>query len=150
MEFIAKYWLEFVFGLIALGMTGVAKHFYNLVKDGKQLRKNKEEKSQDDKTAEAIDNLRTEIREDLEKHRAENAIQNKKIDSVMQGILALWKRVFMEDGEKLLQPTHRITYDEFMDFTHAHVIYNNLGGNSEGDELYQMVSRKYHAGIAQD
>ena len=36
LDFIAKYWLEFLFGIIALGLTGLTKYFYNLYKKEKQ------------------------------------------------------------------------------------------------------------------
>ena len=35
LDFIAKYWLEFLFGIIALGLTGLTKYFYNLYKKEK-------------------------------------------------------------------------------------------------------------------
>ena len=36
LDFIAKYWLEFLFGMITLGLTGLTKYFYNLYKKEKQ------------------------------------------------------------------------------------------------------------------
>lgn len=40
--FIAKYWLEFLFGVVALAIGAVAKHYYNLVKIGRASNKEKE------------------------------------------------------------------------------------------------------------
>lgn len=40
--FICKYWLEFLFGLIALAISAVAKYYYNLVKTGRATKKEKE------------------------------------------------------------------------------------------------------------
>lgn len=33
-EFIAKYWLQFLFGLIAAGLTALTKRYYSLYKKG--------------------------------------------------------------------------------------------------------------------
>ena len=63
LEFIAKYWLEFVFGLIALGMSGIAKYYYGLVKKGKQYDKDKDQQVQDDKMIQAINIVGKELKE---------------------------------------------------------------------------------------
>ena len=39
-EFIIKYWVEFAFGLVTLGLGAIAKHYYSLAKES---RKTKEE-----------------------------------------------------------------------------------------------------------
>jgi len=45
LAFLAKYWFEFVLGIIATGATAVAKYFYNLYKKEKvaKMKKQKEE-----------------------------------------------------------------------------------------------------------
>ena len=65
LDFILKYWLEFVFGIIALGMTAVARHFYKIVKENKNYHHKDDELERDHKTATAINNLRDEITEVL-------------------------------------------------------------------------------------
>lgn len=42
LAFLAKYWLEFLLGLIATGATALAKYFYNLYKKEKNIEKQKE------------------------------------------------------------------------------------------------------------
>ena len=59
--FICQYWLEFLFGAIALGVTFVAKYYYNLVKTGRATKK-EEEKAKDqqpifEKIKELSDNI---------------------------------------------------------------------------------------------
>jgi len=67
LDFIVKYWLEFLFGVIAVGMTGFAKHYYSLVKK-QRLAEQKETKSeQTHEMLEAIDKLRSELKADIAK-----------------------------------------------------------------------------------
>ena len=67
LDFIVKYWLEWIFGLITLGVSFLARHWYKLAKQGKQYEKDQEEKEFDEKTAAAIDDLREELKVALEK-----------------------------------------------------------------------------------
>ena len=50
----------------------------------------------------------------------------------------------MREAAKLLEPEYHITYNEFMDFTKSHAVYNGLGGNHEGDQAYDAVKEKYY------
>jgi len=43
----------------------------------------------------------------------------------------------------LLKPDHVINYKEYEQLVADHVVYNQLGGNHEGDALFSMVEAKY-------
>ena len=80
----------------------------------------------------------------LEKH---DKLQDAEAEKRKQGILALYKKEFLELGKNLLAPGHIITYEEYADYSQAHKLYNELGGNHEGDEQYNLVTTKYKTGL---
>lgn len=73
--------------------------------------------------------------------------QDKSIDAIRGGVLELQKERFMAFGKELLEETHHITYDEFEAFEKKHAAYNKLGGNHEGDLLFENVQCKYQNGL---
>ena len=95
--FICQYWLEFLFGAIAIGIGALAKHYYNLVKLGRATNKEKEKQP----IFEEIKKLREDMKEnnqtfkeDLEQcHCAlkseikkQNEEQEKKMEESHKGI----------------------------------------------------------------
>jgi hypothetical protein len=64
--FIVKYWLEFLFGLVAAGASYVAKRFYNLYKKEKE-----HQRKDDEDTLKAT--ISKEILQTLETHQNEAA-----------------------------------------------------------------------------
>ena len=72
---------------------------------------------------------------------------HEEIDSIKSGVLSIEGRAFKEDCRRLLDPAHIITLEEFEATQAEHIIYNKLGGNHEGDGLFQMVEKKYSHGL---
>lgn len=150
LDFILKYWLEFLFGLIALGMTGFAKHYYSLVKENRKVQSQETKHEWMEETLAAIQELRSEFKTDIHARKEENKREDEEIATIRKGVLALWRKVFLEDGRVLLEDSHIITYDEFMDYTNEHDVYNALGGNHEGDSQFALVKAKYESRLKQD
>ena len=159
LDFIAKYWLEFLFGIIALGLTGLAKYFYNLYKKEKQrledeahekiIKELKSKISDEHKTTASL--LQTE--RDLSKQENDSLKQeiyniNGKIDVVSGGVLSIQGKQFKDDCRKLLNPDHEITLDEFEEIESDHETYNKMGGNHTGDKLFQMVEQKFRNSLS--
>ena len=164
-DFIAKYWIEFLFGIIALGLTGVARYFYGLYKKEKQriedeahekiIKELKEEIGNEHKhTAELLrkehNNTNTLFTQERELSKQENdAIKQNvgnldgKIDIVSSGVLSIQGKQFRNDCRVLLNPDHEITLDEFEEIESDHETYNKMGGNHTGDKLFQMVEAKF-------
>lgn len=67
---------------------------------------------------------------------------NTAVGTITQGLLSVQRRTFREDCERLLSPDHTITLDEFQQITNDHDIYNALGGNHNGDQLFHLVEEK--------
>lgn len=159
LDFIAKYWLEFLFGIIALGLTGLTKYFYNLYKKEKQRLEDeahekiiKELKSKiNDEHKTTADLLQTE--RDLSKQETDSLKQeiynvNDKIDVVRDGVLSIQGKQFKDDCRKLLSPEHEITLDEFEEIERDHETYNKMNGNHIGDKLFQMVEQKFRNSLS--
>ena len=92
---------------------------------------------------ECYNNLLNVVKESEERSLAEDKIIHSEIDVIKSGMLSLEGRTFKEDCRKLLQDDHRITLAEFEAISAEHIVYNNLGGNHEGDCLFSMVVAKY-------
>jgi hypothetical protein len=66
------------------------------------------------------------------------------METLKDGILSIQGRNFKTDCRLLLQKDHVITQEEWESISVAHDIYNSLGGNHDGDRLYEDVETKYH------
>lgn len=159
LDFIAKYWLEFLFGIIALGLTGLARYFYGLYKKEKQrLEDEAHEKiivelkskiSDEHKiTADLLQTERNLSKQENDALKQEIYNLNDKIDVVSDGVLSIQGKQFKDDCRKLLNPDHEITLDEFEEIESDHETYNKMGGNHTGDKLFQMVEQKFRNSLS--
>lgn len=86
----------------------------------------------------------TEKLNTLEEHDKRQDIEAEKRK---KGILALYKKQFLNMGKELLAPGHIITYEEYAEYSASHQLYNDLGGNHEGDQQFKLVTTKYESGL---
>lgn len=68
-------------------------------------------------------------------------------DDLKEGVLSIQQKGFKTMCRKLLQSPDPITYDQYDSIVNEHRIYNNLGGNHDGDELFRLVTIKYQNGL---
>lgn len=144
-DFIVKYWVEFLFGLIISGAT-VA---YNFI--ARQIKKNRQEQfdSQLDtlyvKITDSFNEKMTPLQEE-DKHINSRIDQlHKDLEVMRDGILSLHRRRFVDDCRKLLNQESEITQEDYERLKREHRTYNALGGNHEGDEMYNLFLKKYEA-----
>lgn len=147
-EFIATYWLEFVFGLIATGSIAAAKRFRDLYKKEQNHKKEAEyddlKKEIKDELLEVIEKNKEEAKnKDYELKQYIHTIDND-IRILKKGILAIHGNAFKQTCHKLLEQD-TISLEQWDALNQDHEIYNSLGGNHDGDRLYQDVSIKYRA-----
>ena len=131
LEWLAKYWLEVVFGLILAGFGWGGRqlvHFY--VKEMKNMLKETEERI-------------------LSQREAKDKIYDEKIDQIRDGLLSVQGQSFKEKCHKLLTQEHQIDVEELENITRDHDAYKGLGGNHEGDMLFTLVLEKAKNDIAQ-
>lgn len=139
LEFIAKYWLEVLFGALVAFIGFSFRSFKNL------LMRNIKDREDELKAS-----ITKEVDEKFEQHqiaeeKQQEAVQNlqNNLSSLTKGILSMQGKQFRESCEKLLEPTHTITVKEYEQITEDHIAYNGLGGNHNGDALYEAVVEKY-------
>lgn len=64
------------------------------------------------------------------------------LNSLKRGLLSVQGRQFKADCKKLLAEDHVITFDEYQQITEDHQAYHDLGGNHNGDALFDLVRKK--------
>lgn len=131
LEWLAKYWLEVVFGLIlALLAWGGKKLIYFYIQEMKRMLQETESKI-------------------LAKIQAKDEEQDQKMDELRAGLLSVQGRGFKENCHKLLSIDHKIDVEELENITKDHDAYKGLGGNHEGDMLFNLVIEKAKKDITQ-
>lgn len=154
LDFIIKYWLEVAFGLVCGAVAWLAKKYITMSKTEKENHETAiittiQEKMDDqyDKTQEQMDvcynRLNNKISEFIEESREADKQTIKTIDNMRGDVLIIEGAYFRNECRKLLKEDHIITNAEFNIITVQHTAYNNLGGNHEGDALYEMVKAKH-------
>lgn len=73
--------------------------------------------------------------------KADEELQ-KQINVMQSGILSIQGKNFREDCRILLAPEKEFTLKEFENLQQEHAIYKALGGNHEGDTLFDLVTKK--------
>lgn len=145
-EIIIKYWLELLLGLIATGLGIACKKIYNLYKSEKQHQRSEDAKEFYSKLEGLIKAGRQESRQEniALQDELNNRIDSleKKLDVLQNGVLSVQRKNFGQDCHTLLQENHEITIKEFEDLQAEYDTYKSLGGNHNGDVLYDMVVKK--------
>ena len=160
-EFLVKYWLEVVFGLVCAGVSFVARHYYKLVKDKKKTEQQKVLDSIDKKFEKQTEAMASQMgscyanmnqllaQRDEKLLKADEEI-HAEINILRDGVLSLQGREFKADCRYLLSEGHRITLNEYENIVEEHRVYNALKGNHEGDALFKMVQAKYQQTLGID
>lgn len=166
-EFILKYWVEVLFGIVVTGGGFLLKHHFKLFKesldhkmeerDDKLLEKMTKVLTASNKTIQdSIDKLRSDTKDDIDGVYAElvdlkDDIKDvrKDIESIRRGILDVQGPQFKAKCKEVLQDSHQITVDEWLALKKEYEIYTGMGGNSDGSELYKLVHEKYSKHLGQ-
>ncbi len=141
LEFFVEYWLEALFGVVTLGISFLAKKFYKLYKAEQKHQKSKEQE-------EFQQELKNTILEVSRESRKGDARLQQQIDVMTSGILSIQGKNFRQECRDLLNEEHEITLDEFEAIQQEYDTYKALGGNSNGDTLFDMVKKKATYNIA--
>lgn len=147
---LAKYWLEVLFGFIVAGIGVFFRYFWKLVKNDRD----QHDKNLIEQIGKKMDNQHKNIIEMMdqrdESFKEEDRLIHQEIDELKDdfkimkgGILSIQGRDFKADCRVLLQPEHEITLNEYEALIEEHDVYKSLGGNHEGDALFGMVEQKY-------
>lgn len=166
-EFILKYWVEVLFGIVVTGGGFLLKHHFKLFKesldhkmeerDDKLLEKMTKVLTASNKTIQdSIDKLRSDTKDDIDGVYAElvdlkDDIKDirKDVESIRRGVLDVQGPQFKAKCKEVLQDSHQITVDEWLALKKEYEIYTGMGGNSDGSELYKLVYEKYSKHLGQ-
>lgn len=154
-EFILKYWVEVVFGLIVSGLSFACRRYCKLWREEQQHQKTEEQEAFYDGILEKIDerfeetNNRitaldnkvekkiNEVRKDVQSSEAQQKI-------LKEGLLSVQGNNFKRQCKALLEPTHKITETEWLQHQIDFEAYERLGGNDDGHDLHNAVAHKYY------
>lgn len=171
LDFFVKYWIEFLFGIVAAGILAGGRYIWTLFKN--RLRDSLEEQitnitdviakrmSETDEKLEAKNTSLTQqigaLQQEIQTNKNDENLIEKKIDTLEEnlgtlkdGILSLQRKEFKEECRRLLNQEEAITYEQYTILQREHTVYNSLGGNHEGDQLFKLASMRYaNTSIAQ-
>ena len=147
LDFIAKYWLEFVFGLISSGLICWVK--YDIKQFQKRQARDRDDfkKEVEDEVQVKIDQTEAALRKADTNIEASIEVVTNQIENLTAGVLSLQGKEFRARCHELLAPDHVITLDEFEEITEDHDAYNGLGGNHKGDLLFNAVVEKFKSQV---
>ena len=139
LEFILKYWIEFLFGIvIAIGSYMIKR----------TLKSFRQERAEEKETF--LNGIKKEIRAEFERSNKRETELAEQIKVLKAGLLSIQGRTFKSNCRRLLDPNHDITLEEYEEITKDHEAYNSLGGNHNGDQLYVLVRKKVEDSWAKD
>lgn len=171
LDFFVKYWTEFLFGIVAAGILAGGRYIWTLFKN--HLRDSLEEQitsitdviakrmSETDEKLEAKNTSLTQqigalqadmkiMQQEIQTNKNDENLIEKKIDTLednlntlKDGILSLQRKEFKEECRRLLNQEEAITYEQYTILQREHTVYNSLGGNHEGDQLFKLASMRY-------
>lgn len=146
-SFIIQYWLTFLFGLIATGMTTLAGCLFKLYKKEKKAERTKFGKDILDQAKQIAEDKVLELKDKMIKE------ENKLVDTdnevililnqLRKGMLSMQGRQFKEECRYYLEQDIEISTQTYERLSEEHSTYNGLGGNHDGDDLFELVREKY-------
>ena len=161
-EFILKYWVEVVFGLIVSGLSFACRRYWKLWRAEQQYQKTEEQKAFYNGILEKIDERFEKMNErfeEIDKRFEETnnritALDNKVEKNVQtsdaqqkilrEGLLSVQGNNFKRQCKALLEPTHKISETEWLQHQIDFEAYERLGGNDDGHDLHNAVAHKYY------
>ena len=149
LEWILKYWINWLCVLIAGGVSLFAKHYVKLQKQSLERKWQEKEKNMCSKIITTLEEeiLKVETlskEEDSKLHQELDHI-HAEVDTIESGILSIQGKQFRDFCEKLLTAGHYITVDEYEELEIEYEVYKGLGGNHRGDALHDRVIDKVQA-----
>lgn len=158
-EFIIQYWLQFLLGVIASGLTILCTRLYYLWKKERRAQRREVEGRIISAVQTLIEDNDKEIMKIIREEEKASAKADEQLEVQMtqiqkdlsvltEGMLSIQGRQFKEDCRQLLEEDHVISLEEYENISHEHDVYNQLRGNHEGDNLFGLVKVKYEASLS--
>lgn len=140
LEFIVKYWVEFGFGLIALGVTGYFKYQYSQLKKMKSAYEEQEKEDFLKEVYEKIDAIKDSMENKIEDlgHQMEDF--SKVIIHVQDGILAVQYDRLNYICMRCLK-YQEVSEKDYLNIQQLYKSYKENNGNHGMDEIYHAVMK---------
>lgn len=149
LEWIAKYWVNWLCMLVAGGIALFAKHYVKLQKKALEDKWADKEKTMCGKILctleEKITAVENQSKEEDSRIQRDLDHLHQEIDTIESGILSIQGKQFRDYCERLLEAGYYITVDEYEEFESEYEVYKGLGGNHRGDALHDRVIDKVQA-----
>lgn len=162
-EWIVRYWVEVLFGLVAAGLGVVAKKFWSLYQNEKKRQKELDMSKCYQAVKSDIDNVLIEVKakdreidDRIERVHKDSVTHDDAIradikevvdyiETLKTGVLSVQGSHFRQQCKEILDSGREISVDEFEQLELDHNVYNSLGGNHLGDALFTAVELKFKA-----
>lgn len=153
-ELIAKYWIEFLCGIIGTGILANSKKIKNKINEYKAMKeKEKDEKFKQnligtikpmlDDMQKKSDQSDVELRQELDTLQTSLKGVAEQVDKVTEGVLSVQGNIFKSECRSILEQDAPVTEGQYIKCMKDHSVYNSLGGNSDGDQLFHLVTELY-------
>lgn len=150
-DFILKYWVEVVFGLIVSGLSFACRRYWKLWRAEQQHQKTEEQETFYNGILEKIDERFEKMDERFEKMEQQINEVRKDVQSsdaqqkiLREGLLSVQGNSFKRQCKALLESTHQISETEWLQHQIDFEAYERLGGNDDGHDLHNAVAHKYY------
>lgn len=151
LEFILKYWVEVIFGLIVSGLSFACRRYWKLWRVEQQHQKTEEQEAFYNGILEKIDERFEKMDERFEKMEQQINEVRKDVQSsdaqqkiLREGLLSVQGNNFKRQCKALLESTHQISETEWLQHQIDFEAYERLGGNDDGHDLHNAVAHKYY------
>lgn len=136
LEFITHYWLQVLFGVI-ISLVGIfhkkIKTWYDTHNDAQQ-----------DKFRESIiKDIKPMFQELADRSDENDKVMKKQMEELRAGVLSVQGDAFKAKCRDLIHSESPITLEQFEQVERDHSAYNGLGGNHDGDALFDLVKKKF-------
>lgn len=138
----AKYWIEFLFGLVVAGGGLFFKRYIKLEQQERAA-------AQKEFYIQLRKDISNEFQESVQKSKDDDKQLQEQIDVVKdemnclkRGLLSMQGKEFRVECARVLAEDHVLTLDEYEQLEEDHAAYNGLGGNHKGDSLFELVKKK--------
>ena len=137
-EWILKYWLQVLFGLICAGVALSYKRIKAWRATAKEVEAEKLKNS-------IVKDLAVKLEECSKRSDENDKALREELKEVRAGVLAMQGDLFRTKCKELLKDEHFISLEEYENISNDHDAYNGLGGNHVGDELFKLVKIKFES-----
>ena len=136
LTFLATYWLELIFGLIAAGALALCKYFHKKVKEIKKLYENEEAEALEHRIEVKLEPIYQELEELRDVVRKDRELEQ----SHVKIILSSYKYRLTVICKELIRQGY-MTPEQYEQLTEFYRVYHDLGGNGQAKDFYEKAMK---------